>query len=295
MSDNRDGAPGPPNVGIDALLPDAMAARAERAGLEKTRLDVPSLVALAVLAGAFIAFGAAFALAVSADAGGQIPTGLGRLLAGLAFSLSVILVYVGGAELFTSNNLMVIALAAGRIRLVELLRAWALVYVGNLIGAVATVAMMLTAGLHLAGEGDVGLQALEATRHKIEQSFVQALFLAVLGNILVCLAVWLSYSARTTTDRILAIVPPITAFYALGLEHVVAAMFYFPYALALQLLDPWGFHAYAGVPVEAFPEVTVDAFLAHLVPVTLGNIVGGGVLVGAVYWFVYLHRRRQRG
>jgi formate transporter len=277
---------------FDALLPPEMAARAEEMGVRKARLDATSLFALAVLAGAFISLGAIFATTVSAGAG-ELPFGVVRLLAGLAFSLGLILVIVGGAELFTGNTLIVMAWAGGKVSSRLLLRNWAIVYAGNLAGALATAAVMLVSGQYSFGNGSVGLAALSIGNAKAGLDFVPAIALGMMCNGLVCLAVWLTLSARTTTDRILAIVPPIAAFVAAGFEHSVANMYFIPEAMAIRSFAPGGFwSAIDRVPAD-FPDLTFEGFVANLVPVTIGNMIGGAVMVGIAYWFVYLRRPRD--
>ena len=210
------------------------------------------------------------------------------MLAGVVFSVGLILVIVGGAELFTGNNLIVMAWAGGRVSTWALLRNWTLVYVGNFAGAVGIALLAWGARLHEAGGGAVGATALAIAVAKLQLGFVQAVLLGVLCNVLVCLAVWLAYSARSTTDRVLAIVPPIAAFVAAGFEHSVANMYFVPFALLVSSLDP-GFVGARGVDVHA---LTWDGFLVrNLLPVTLGNLIGGALLVGGVYWFVYLRGR----
>jgi formate transporter len=261
-----------------------MARRAEELGAAKATMDTGRLVSLAVLAGAFIAFGAIFSTVALAGAGGA-PWGATRVLAGIVFSVGLILVVVGGAELFTGNNLIVMAWAGGRVSAWALLRNWILVYVGNFAGAVGIALLASGARLHEAGSGAVGATALGIATAKIQLGFVQAVLLGVLCNVLVCLAVWLAYSARSTTDRVLAIVPPIAAFVAAGFEHSVANMYFVPIALFLTWLDP-GFVVARGFDAHV---LTWGGFLArNLLPVTLGNVIGGAVLVGGVYWFVYL-------
>jgi formate transporter len=282
-----------PTLSPDALLPPAMADRAERLGVEKARLDAPSLLALSVLAGAFIGLGAMFSTVVAAGADGILPFGVVRLLSGLAFSLGLILVIVGGAELFTGNNLMVMAWASGLLRTREMLRAWILVYIGNFAGALGTAMLVFLTEDYLHGDATVGIAALVAAQAKVSLPMVPALVHGVLGNVLVCLAVWLCYSARTTTDRILAIVPPITAFVAAGFEHSVANMYLIPFGIMVKYGAAASFWMAAGTTPDAFPALTLRGLVANLVPVTVGNIVGGGLLVGAVYWFVYLRRRRS--
>jgi formate/nitrite transporter len=274
---------------LDALLPSEIAKAAERIGVEKTRLETARLLTLAVLAGAFIAFGA-MCSTIAASGVDEAPYGLVRLVSGAVFSLGLILVVVGGAELFTGNNLTVMAWAGGKLRTAELLRAWTLVYVGNFVGALATAVLVYLSGLHEQGGGAVGAAALRTLEAKGTVAFLPALVKGVLANVLVCLAVWLSYGAHSTTDKILAIVPPVTAFVAAGFEHSIANMYLIPYGL---LIEDWAdseFWSAIGRGADAVSAIGWDALWRNLLPVTIGNVIGGGVLVGAVYWFVYLRR-----
>ena len=275
-------------MSFDALPPAEIAFEAEEVGAAKAALDTMTTFALAVLAGAFIAMGAAFATNTLAGTS-PLAYGVARLLGGLAFSLGLILVVVAGAELFTGNNLVVIAWASRRVSTLQLLRNWVVVYVGNFAGAVATAALLFVARQYEFGNGEVGETALAIAQTKTGYGFAQAIALGMLCNALVCLAVWLSYSARSTADKILAIVPPITAFVAAGFEHSVANMFFIPFALFVKSdSDFVAAHGPSGLA-----QVTRADFLTrNLVPVTIGNVIGGGLMVGAVYWFVYLRRRR---
>jgi formate/nitrite transporter len=268
-----------------------MAARAERIGADKTRLEFWRLLTLAILAGAFIGFGSMLANIAGVGAAGVLPYGLTRLIVGLVFSLGLILVVVGGAELFTGNNLMVMAWAGGKVGAREVLRAWLIVYAGNFIGAGATAAFVFLAGHYDDAGGAVGTAALAAARDKVELAFFPALVRGILANVLVCLAVWLCYSARSTTDRILAIVPPIAAFVAASFEHSVANMYLLPFALLIKAGAPASFWTAIGSSPEVHAGLTWTAVAANLLPVTIGNIIGGALLVGAVYWFVYLYGR----
>lgn len=276
---------------LDALLPPEMARRAEAIGAARAAMDAGRLLALAVLAGAFIAFGA-IAATVALSGVEAAPWGAMRLLAGLAFSTGLILVTVGGAELFTGNNLIVLAWASGRVDPRGLLRNWALVYAGNFAGGLGIALLAAGGRLHEAGGGAYGARALAIALAKVELGFGQAIVLGVLCNVLVCLSVWLSYSARSTADRVLAIVPPITVFVAAGFEHSVANMYFVPFALLLTWLDP----AFVTTQSPAAHGLSWTGFLVrNLVPVTLGNVIGGTLLVGGVYWFVYLRPRRGAG
>jgi formate transporter len=273
---------------LDALVPPQMAAKAEQVGVAKAGLDFLSTFTLAVLAGAFIALGALFSTTVGAGGDG-LPYGINRLFIGLAFSLGLVLVVVGGAELFTGNNLIVMAWASRRVTTGRLLRNWAIVYVGNFVGAVATAVVVFVGAQYTFGGGSVGSTALAIGQAKAGLEFLPAVALGVMCNALVCLAVWLAFSARTTIDRVVAIVPPITAFVAAGFEHSVANMYFIPIAMLIKSFAPDSFWQATGSKPEDFPNLTVEQFLAgNLLPVTIGNVIGGTLLVGAVYWFVYL-------
>jgi formate transporter len=277
-------------MNFDALPPPEMAAKAEQVGVSKAAMDAATTFALAVLAGAFIAMGAVFATTATAGGSG-LPYGVGRLLAGLTFSLGLILVVVAGAELFTGNNLIVMAWAGRRVSTARLLRNWAIVYAGNFTGAIATAAIVYESRQYTFGKGAVGDAALTIAAGKTSLGFGQAIALGALCNALVCLAVWLCYSARTTTDRILAIVPPIAAFVAAGFEHSVANMYFVPYGLFVKGNSAW-VATQTGLP--DLSHLTWGRFLgANLVPVTIGNVLGGALMVGAVYWFVYLRKRPE--
>jgi formate/nitrite transporter len=268
-----DGRPHPA-LSIDAWSPDEIARRVESAGVAKARTDTVTLLVLSVLAGAFISLGAVFYLLVVTDS--NLGLGPTRLLGGLAFSLGLVLVVVGGAELFTGNNLVAMAWASGKIRGRELLRNWVLVYLGNVVGALGTAILVALSEISSLGGGAVHDTALDIARAKTELGTVPALARGVLCNALVCLAVWLALGGRSVTDKVLGVVFPITAFVAVGFEHSIANWFFLPYALALEAGDA--------------------AFLAgaarNLAAVTAGNVAGGTLLVAAVYWLAYLRPRR---
>jgi formate transporter len=273
---------------IDALLPQEMATRAEYLGVRKTEAPVLTLFTLAILAGAFIGLGAMLATTAAAGTSGTLPYGVARILIGLVFSLGLILVVVGGAELFTGNNLIVMAWANGKVTTYALLRNWIIVYLGNFVGSVATAGMVFLGKQYLFGGGAVGLAALGIANGKVHLGFIQAIALGVLCNALVCLAVWLTYSARSVVDKIMAIIFPITAFVAAGFEHSIANMYFIPLGLMIKDFDPV-FTATAELDLSG---LTWGTFLVNnLLPVTIGNIIGGTVLVGAVYWSVFLRRR----
>lgn len=271
---------------FDSLLPAAMAQKAEEIGVRKANLPNSKVFLLAVLAGAFIALGAAFSTTTLAGSS-ALPYGAARLLAGFSFCLGLILVVVGGAELFTGNTLIIMAWASGKINTAALLRNWAIVYLGNFAGSIGTAVIVFLARQYTFGAGSVGEIALKTASSKVQLGFVQAIALGILCNGLVCLAVWLTYSARNTADKILAIIFPITAFVTIGSEHSVANMYFIPYGLFVQQFDP-AFVASLGDKVNV-ASLTWPAFLLNnLLPVTIGNIIGGSILVGMVYWLIYL-------
>ncbi len=276
-------------VRIDALLPSEMAQRAETIGAAKAVMGAATMFALAVLAGAFISLGALFATTTAAGTSGVLPFGVAKLLTGLVFCLGLILVVVGGAELFTGNNLIVMAWASGKVSTRALLRNWGIVYAGNFAGSIGTAVLVLLSKQYTFGGGAVGKTVLSIATAKMQYGFVQAVALGILCNGLVCLAVWLTYSARSTTDKILAIIFPITAFVAAGFEHSVANMYFIPMGLFIKKFDAtWA--AASGMDLSS---LTWEHFLVNnLLPVTIGNIIGGTVLVALIYWFVYLRDHR---
>lgn len=281
-----------PPLHVDGLLPPEIAAKAEDAGVAKARMPFASTFLLSILAGAFVAMGAVFYVAVTTG-GGDLPYGVVKLIGGVAFCVGLILVVVAGAELFTGNNLLVMAWAGGRVPTSLVLRNWTIVYIGNFVGSVLTALIMLCTESHMASNGEVGLNALNIAHAKCQIAFVPAFTRGIYCNALVCLAVWLTMSCRSTGDKILAIIFPITAFVVAGFEHSVANMYFVPMGLFLaQFAGPEFWQAVGASPAD-YPALTWYQFLTgNLLPVTLGNIVGGGFFVGAVYWAVYCRRAK---
>ncbi|MCX6148001.1 MAG: formate/nitrite transporter family protein [Candidatus Kapabacteria bacterium] len=289
---------------IDALLPAEMAEKAESLGVRKAGMPAFTMFMLSLLAGAFIALGAIFATTLSSGSmpvtspdgtllySTNLPYGISRLLAGLAFSLGLILVVVGGAELFTGNNLIVMAWANKKVSAYSLLRNWTIVYIGNFIASIATAGLMFLAMQYTYGSNAIGITALKIAIAKCNLGFTQALALGLLGNALVCLAVWLTYSARTTMDKIIAIIFPVTAFVAAGFEHSIANMYFIPIALFIKEFDP-NFVTSLGNKIQHIETLTWYAFfIKNLIPVTIGNIIGGGAFIGAIYWVIFLRDKK---
>jgi formate transporter len=263
-----------------------------------------TLLVLSVLAGAFISFGAIFATTVSAGSmaitsadgtmtlSAALPYGVVKLLSGLVFSVGLILVAIGGAELFTGNNLIVMAWASGKVKTGDVLFNWAVVFLGNFVGAIATAVLMFLTTQYTFGHGAVGLAALATAHAKSSLAFVPAVALGIMCNALVCLAVWMGYSARTTIDRIFAYILPVSAFVAAGFEHCIANIYFIPMGLFIKAGAPASFWASIGKTAADFPALTWGNFaVGNLLPVTIGNVIGGSIMVAAVYWFVYLRKR----
>ncbi|MCU0519198.1 MAG: formate transporter FocA [Anaerolineae bacterium] len=280
-----------PEIKVDAFAPAEMAARAEAAGVKRTTARAAQLFAKAILAGAFISLGGIYSTVVLAGTS-ALPYGVQRLLGGLVFCLGLILVVVGGAELFTGNALIVMAWATRKITTAQVLRNWAIVYLGNFAGSLGTAGVMFLSEQYTFGGGAVGLTALSIGNGKCALGFVAAVALGIMCNLLVCLAVWLCFSARSTTDKILAVLFPISAFVAAGFEHSVANMYFIPVALFIKSGAADDFWTAIGKNAGDFSTLTWgNLFLRNLLPVTLGNIIGGALLVGGAYWFIYLRKQ----
>jgi formate/nitrite transporter len=254
---------------IDAYPPREIARQVERLGVAKAQTDTITLLVLAVLAGAFISLGALFFTVVMT--GSTLGFGIVRLIGGMSFSLGLILVVVAGAELFTGNNLIAMAWASGLIGVRGILRNWFLVYAGNVVGCLGTLLLVLLANIANLDGGAVGDTAVTIARAKADLSLSEVFARGILCNALVCLAVWLAMGGRSVADKILAIVFPITAFVAIGFEHSIANWFFLPYGLALDK-----------------DAVLIVDVAGNLAASTAGNVVGGTLLVGAVYWVAYL-------
>ena len=277
-------------VTFDAIMPSTMALRAEKSGVKRANLDPLNLLVLSILAGAFISFGAIFATTVSAGATGM-PYGVVRLLVGLVFSAGLVMVVIGGAELFTGNNMIVMAWASWKVTTRALLLNWVLSFAGNFLGAIATAALVFYSTQYTFGGGAVGLAALSTASAKTSLAFIPALTLGIICNAMVCLAVWMCFSARTNIDRVVTIIPPIAAFAAAGFEHCIANVYFIPMGLFIKAGAPNSFWQAINKTAGDYPDLTWNNFIVgNLIPVTIGNIIGGSIMVAAVYWFVYLRK-----
>jgi len=286
----EDSTASPQTVTFDAIMPPAMAVRAEASGVKRASISLTTLLVLSVMAGAFVSFGAVFATTVSAGAA-DLPYGIVRLLVGLVFSAGLIMVIIGGAELFTGNNLLVMAWASKKVTTRAVLLNWVLSFAGNFVGAIVTAVLMFYTTQYTFGGGSVGLAALNIANAKTSLAFIPALTLGIMCNALVCVAVWMCFSARTNIDRVVTVIPPIAAFAAAGFEHSIANMYFIPTGLFIKAGAPDSFWKAIGKTPADYPELTWNNFfVGNLLPVTIGNIIGGSIMVAAVYWFVYLRK-----
>lgn len=261
--------------GLDAYSPSEIARRVESVGETKARMALLPLVWLGLLAGVFIGLGAMLFVLVKSDA--TLGYAMSQLLGGLVFSLGLFMVVVAGAELFTGNNLLVMAWADGRIGAVLVLRNWVVVCVANFLGAVALAGLVFVSGHADMNGGAIGQKVLQMAQAKQALPFWTALARGVLCNILVCMAVWMAMGARSVMDKAVAVAFPVMAFVAAGFEHSIANMYLMPLAMLLQTASP-----------DVAASVTWGGMFGHLLPVILGNLLGGAGFVGLVYYVVYL-------
>ncbi len=270
----------------DAYMPAEMAKRAEASAIRKANRDLISAFFLAVQAGSFVAFGAALYTHVIHDS--SMGVGFTKLIGGLTFSLGLILVIIAGADLFTGDTLMVMGCFSRKFKIRQMLQSWLRVFLGNFAGSMCIVMLVYFSGHWTNNGGAVGVTALKIANAKVNLTFMQALSSGMLCNILVCLAIWLCYSARSVTDKILAIIFPITAFVAMGFEHSIANMYFIPAGLLLKT-NPEIVSQLNGADLS---NLTVPGFIVkNLIPVTIGNMVGGAIFVGTIYWILYLRKQ----
>lgn len=277
-------------LNIDLLSPEAVTAKAESTGVKKATNTLRATVTLGILAGTFIAFAGEFYTMAIFDA--RVGPSLAKVFGGITFSLGLIMVVIAGAELFTGNTLLIIAYMTRKISLRLLLRNWALVYLGNFIGSIFIVLLVYYSEQWHLGNYSFGTISMKIALDKVSNDFLTTVIRGILANTLVVMAIWLSYSGRTVTDKMLAIIFPITAFVASGFEHSIANMYFVPFGILLKN-SPLALQAFNRTYPDAnLANLTVQSFVFNnLIPVTIGNIIGGAVLVGLVYWFVYLHKK----
>ena len=275
---DRTSPPQPPIFNLNAYSPAEIKEAVEKVGAKKANLPFLASLMLAVIAGGSIGLGALYYTVIVSDA--ELTFAAARMMGGLAFSLGLVIILIGGAELFTGNNLIVMAWASGHVSTKKMLRNWLIVYFGNLIGAIGLVGLVFFSHHLDTNGGRVGLSILNTASAKIQPDAITLFFKGVLCNLLVCLAVWLAYAGRSVTDKVVAAVFPVSAFIAAGFEHCIANMYFLPLA--------WLMTRTGNVPPDFDASViTMTGIVHNLVPVTLGNIAGGAGLVGAMYWMIY--------
>lgn len=267
------------------LTPVEVAEKTVNIAIKKISLKSYQTMVLAIMGGFFIGLGSMFATSLSAN-GPSVPYGINMLIKGLAFTLGLVAVLVAGGELFTGNMLMIVALLDKKIKLGALLRNWGIVYVGNFIGALI-VALGIAASKHYTfGDGAISETIFHLATDKLSYGFFSALLLGIFCNFCVCLAAWMAYSARSTGGKIIAMSLPIIALVAGGFEHSIANMYFIPVAFFIRLFNP-AFVSSLGT----FENLTLPRFfLNNLIPVTIGNMIGGAFFIGAIYWFAYLRK-----
>lgn len=268
---------------VNALTPSQVEEAVDAAAENKVHTPTPRLLVSAMFAGAFIGFGALFFIVITSDS--ALSFAAAKLLGGLAFCLGLVLVLCCGSELFTGNSLMISGVAEHRIAIAQMLKNWAIVWVGNLFGALIAVALVSAAGILDLNSAAAGTTAISVAAAKISPGWLTLFFRGVLCNIFVCLAVRIGFAARSVADKVLGILLPITAFVACGFEHCVANMFFLPMGLVAKL------SGYAPSTAVNPDVVSVTGILYNISAATLGNIVGGAVFVGLAYWFVQGHHR----
>ena len=270
------------NFNMDAYSPQQIAERVDNIGVTKARLPLLSMAMLGMLAGAFIGLGALYYTLVVSDA--SLSFAVARVLGAVCFSLGLLLVVVAGAELFTGNNLLAMAWADGKVNTAEVLRNWAVVCAANFVGAAGLALLVFLSGHAGMNGGAIAQSYLKIAITKSTMPVAELFFRGVLCNVLVCMAVWMVLAGRSVVDKFFAIVLPVSAFVAVGFEHSIANMYFFLLALLLKE---------SGIALPAGADaITVYAMLRNLVPVILGNIFGGSVLVALVYYVIYIRPKK---
>ena len=281
---------------MDKLIhsPAEIAYRYVGAGCKKASLPVMKQLLLGILAGAFIAF-------ASQGSNMAIHTiesvGVGKALAGAIFSTGLMMVVITGAELFTGNMLIIVSCMEGKSRWLRLLKNWFFVYAGNFVGSLIVVGLIILSGQFDFSGGMLGAFTIKTAVYKVNLTFMNALCMGVLCNWLVCMAVWMAQAAKDMTGKLLAIFFPIWLFITSGFEHSIANMYYIPAGIFAKANPAWAEAAVSlGVTAEKLQALNWrNFFLKNLIPVTLGNMAGGAVFVGVMFWLAFLYKKKDQG
>ncbi|MCD8481308.1 MAG: formate/nitrite transporter family protein [Verrucomicrobia bacterium] len=268
----------PAIYGSDAYSPKQIAYKVEQVGVTKAKAPFLQTFMLGVLAGGFIAQGALFYTVVVSDV--TLAPAFSRLLGGLVFATGYIVAILAGAEVFTSNNLLAMTYAAGKISIYQMLRNWGILLVANGVGAIGLAVLFIFSGLKSRGAGAIGETAYALAHTKAYLPFYEAFFLAIIGNLFVCIAVWVSLAGRSVADKVVAVLLPLTALGAIELEHITASLYFLPRGYIMQLLDP-------GIVPDGANPITLTAILLNFIPIILGNIVGGSLMVSTIFYVIY--------
>ncbi len=262
----------------------------EESGVQKARLDLKSLLILGFMAGAFISFGGMISVVVLTDSSFFIGKALSKILAGMFFSMGLLLVLLSNAELFTGNSLMLISLFNKKITFIRLLRNWFFVYLANFLGSMCLAILLFYSGIWKNDQYLYAQTIHSIALKKVSLPIIEAFFRGVLCNWLVCLAIWMSFSSKAIVNKFFAILLPITSFIALSFEHSVANMFILPFAYLTQ----------TSLSTNSIPTTTIPSMIElnwttilsnNLLPVSLGNIVGGVFFVSFIFWLAYCHQK----
>lgn len=274
---------------VDSLSPAQMTQIAEEVGNYKVNKHPSSTILSAIIAGVFISIAFVFYITVTTGTS-TVAFGLAKLVGGICFSLGLMLVVCCGADLFTSTVLTILPKMTHKVSWFRMIRNWILVYIGNFIGAILFVGVIWFSGQYMVANGMWGLNVLQTADHKLHHTFIEAVLLGLLANLMVCLAAWMSYAGRSLLDKMLIMILPVAMFVASGFEHSIANMFMIPMGIVINnFASPEFWHA-IGVSPDAFKELTVEHFvLKNLIPVTIGNILGG-LAVALPYWALYLRK-----
>jgi formate transporter len=279
------------DIQTESLPSVKLTSKMEEAGVARSGRRWTMVLALAILAGVFIALGGAGAAAVMPG----LPAGAGRLLGGLVFCLGLVAIVATGAELFMGEPLTLVAFTSGRVKLGRLLGLWALAFLGNALGALLVAGVLFLAKWYTQSGGGVGASILVLAEGKCSLGFVPALLLGILGGVLVGLAMWLCSSVRSFGGKVLALLFPITVLVAAGFEYSIANLFWIPLGLCVKYLVPATAQFWTGLSAtpDAVPNLTwVNFLLNNLLPVTLGNLAGGAGLIGLAYWYLNVRPHR---
>ncbi|WP_267352807.1 formate transporter FocA [Gilliamella sp. B3482] len=274
---------------VDSFSPAQMTQIAEELGNYKVNKNPTSTIVSAILAGVFISI--AFVFYITATTGtSTVAFGLAKLVGGICFSLGLMLVVCCGTDLFTSTILTILPKMTHKISWIKMFRNWILVYIGNFIGAILFVGIIWFSGQYMVANGLWGLNVLQTADHKLHHTFIEAVFLGLLANLMVCLAAWMSYAGRSLLDKMLIMVLPVAMFVASGFEHSIANMFMIPMGIVINNFASPEFWTAVGISPDSFKALTVEHFIVNnLIPVTIGNILGG-LLVAIPNWALHLRK-----